>query len=107
VADWIKNYGSTLAIVAAVIGWFVTSRQANDREKRKEFRAEIDAIEKVVEVLCEKLSSYYRSRERNDEAKLLELAIKALFKSLDLRVERLVKRQTGGTRGLFIFTLVE
>lgn len=85
-----------------VIGWFVTNAQADKREKRKEFRAEIDAIEKILDGLMVKLAEYYRSVDRDDAAKLAELEIKAMFQSIDLRCERLAKRQSGGELGLFI-----
>lgn len=104
-SEFFKNYGSTIAICIAVIGWFVTSGQADKREKRKEFRAEIDAIEKVLDGLMTKLAEYYRLAERNDAAKLLELEIKAIYRSVDLRCERLRKRQKGGELGLLILPI--
>lgn len=85
-----------------VIGWFVTSGQADQREKRKEFRAEIDALEKILDGLMVKLGEYYRSVDRDDAAKLAELEIKAIYRSIDLRCDRLAKRQSGGELGLLI-----
>lgn len=80
----------------------MTSSQADKREKRKEFRAEIDALEKIIDGLMIKMAEYYGSVERTDAAKLLELEIKAIYRSIDLRCERLAKRQKGGELGLFI-----
>lgn len=101
-AEWIKDFGPPVAWLVAVAGLFINNNAANTREKRKEFRAEIDAIEKIVKDLVLKLSSYLKLATRDDIALAVELEIKVIFKELDLKWERLSRRQTGGTLGLYI-----
>ena len=42
-----------------IIGWLVSSSQANSRERRKEARAEIDACIKLLSELLIKTRTYY------------------------------------------------
>lgn len=102
IADWIKDYGPPVAWIVAAVGLIYNNHAANTREKRKEFRAEIDAIEKLLKDLVVKLSAYLKAAERDGAARALELEIKVLFKEIDLKWERLSKRQTGGELGLLI-----
>ncbi|MBD8654729.1 hypothetical protein IFT68_03695 [Oxalobacteraceae sp. CFBP 13730] len=99
--DFIKDYGPTVAWGIAIFGWAITNRQANNREKRKEFRAEIASIEDVLQTLIEKLESYFRMKLRDDEARKIELEVVMAFHSLDLMHERLEKRQADGELGLY------
>ncbi len=102
IAEFLKDYGAPIAWGVAAVGWLISNHHANTREKRKEFRAEIDSIEKVVKELVGKLSCYFRAADRDDAAKALELDIKVLFRELDLKWERVSKRQKGGTLGLYV-----
>lgn len=95
ISEFLKDYGAPIAWFVASLGWYISNRQANAREKRKEFRAEIDAIEKVVKELVSKLATYCRSTERNGAARMLELEIKVLFYELGLKWERISKRRGG------------
>lgn len=101
-AECIKDYGPSIPWVLAIAGLIYNNSMANEREKRKEFRAEIDAIEKVVKELTAKLTTYYRLTERTADAKRSEAEIKVLFKELDLKWDRLSRRQSGGTLGLLV-----
>lgn len=101
-AELIKDYGPSVPWVLAVAGLLYNNRTANHREKRKEFRAEIDSLEKVVKELSGKLTTHFRLPERTADTKRLEAEIKVLFKELDLKWERLSKRQSGGTLGLYL-----
>lgn len=102
IGQLIKDYGPTVAWIIAITGWAIGNSQANNREKRKEFRAEITAIEASLKSLLEKVEKYLREAARNDAARKLELEIVVLFRSLDLMHERLDKRQSGGELGLYI-----
>jgi hypothetical protein len=101
-ADLIKDYGPSVPWALAVAGLLYNNRTANHREKRKEFRAEIDSLEKVVKELSGKLTTYFRLSEHTADTKRSEAEIKVLFKELDFKWERLSKRQSGGTLGLLI-----
>ncbi|MFB9242346.1 hypothetical protein IV454_16460 [Massilia antarctica] len=102
IAAFIKDFGPAFAWIIAAVGWALTNRQANNREKRKEFRSEIDAIEETVQAVAKKTASYLRMRTRDKSALLLELEIVVLFQSIDIRCERLARRQTNGELGLYI-----
>lgn len=102
VGVFLKDYGPSFAWVIAAIGWGITNAQANTREKRKEFRAEIVVIEEALKTLLTKMEKYLREQERNEDARSLELEVVVLFHSLDLMQERLEKRQNSGELGLYL-----
>lgn len=99
---WIADYGPSVAWMIAAGGLIYNNWSANSREKRKEFRAEIDAVEKVIKDLVAKSGTYVRSVERDEASRVLELEIKVLFKEVDLKWDRLSRRQSGGELGLLI-----
>jgi hypothetical protein len=101
-AEIIKDFGPPVAWIVAIAGLIYNNRMANDREKRKEFRSEIDAIEKVTKDVVSKLTSYYKLFERDDSARTLEIEIKVLFREIDLKWDRLSRRQSGGALGLLV-----
>lgn len=101
-SDFVKNYGPAVAWVVAAIGWGITNFQANVREKRKELRSEIDALEKAIQSIADKMGAYLRRKEADASAAISELEILVLFQSVDRRIERIKKRQSGGTLGLYI-----
>lgn len=102
ISEFLQSYGSPIAWLVAALGWGISNHHANLREKRKEFRAEIDTIEKVLKDLVAKLALYFKAPERDEAAKSLELEIKVLFRELDLKWDRVSRRQTGGTLGLYV-----
>jgi hypothetical protein len=91
-AEFLKDYGAPIAWIVAAIGWGISNHQANTREKRKEFRTEIDAIEKVSKDILTKFASYFKLQSRDESAITLELEIKVLFRELDFKWERISKR---------------
>jgi hypothetical protein len=101
-AEFLKDYGAPIAWIVAAVGWFISSKQADSREKRKEFRAEIESIEKLVKELLAKLATHYRVTKLESLEPSLTLEIKVLFHELTLKWERIKKRQSGGTLGLFL-----
>jgi hypothetical protein len=101
-AEFFKDYAPPIAWCVGVFGWGISNHHANLREKRKEYRGEIDAIEKTVKELTVKLTGYFEIERDNRERIMLGLDIKMRFKELDLKLERIVKRQSGGTLGLYI-----
>jgi hypothetical protein len=101
-AGIIKDYGPSVTLVVAVIGLIYNNKTSNHREKRKEFRAEIDLIEKVVKEITSSLMTYLKKPARDDEAVSLEIEIKGKFQELFFRWERLKKRQSGGDLGLYM-----
>lgn len=102
VAQFLKDFGPAFAWIIAAIGWTLSNYQANTREKRKEFRAEIVNIESTLSTVIDKLSTYFHMRKRDEAAKVLEIEIVGLFKSIDTQCERLAKRQKGGDLGLYV-----
>lgn len=100
--NFLKNYGALIAWVFVVAGWLISNRQANNREKRKEYRAEIDAIEKQVRVVLDSLGKYFLLKNGSPESQNLELQIKVLFRDIDLRRERLEKRKNSTSVTKFI-----
>jgi hypothetical protein len=101
IGQFLKDYGPSFAWIIAAIGWAITNRQANTREKRKEFRSEISVVEDTLKILMVKLEKYLRRAKRDTEALKLEVEIVVLFHSIDLMHERLLKRQNGGDFGLY------
>lgn len=101
-SQFLKDYGPAFAWVIAAIGWSITNYQANVREKRKELRSEIDALEKAIQSVAEKMATYLRREEGDATAPVSELEVIVLFQSIDRRIERIKKRQSGGTLGLYI-----
>lgn len=92
VSAFIKDYGPAGAWVVAAVGWLVANKQANKREVRKEVRAEIDDIARIGKGILTELQKYYATDTGSDAALLSELTIKASFKELDLRFDRLHSR---------------
>lgn len=100
--EFLKNYGPALAWLIAAIGWGVNNAQANVREKRKELRSELDTLEKTIQSIAEKIGSYLRRTANDTSSGMWELEILVLFQSVDRRLERIKKRQSGGTLGLYL-----
>lgn len=105
--QFLKDYGPAFAWVIAALGWGITNFQANVREKRKELRSEIDALEKAIQTIAEKMATYLRRKEGDPAGPVSELEVIVLFQSVDRRIERLRKRQSGGTLGLYIDRIEE
>ena len=101
-ADIIKDYGPPVAWALAFGSLFYNNKTSNHREKRKEFRAEIDLIEKVVKEITSNLMTYLKKPSRDDDAVSLEIEIKGKFQELFFRWDRLKKRQKGGDLGLYM-----
>lgn len=59
-ADFFKDYASPIAWCVAALGWWVSNLQANNRERRKEVRSEIEDIDGVLTSLNEAVSIYYK-----------------------------------------------
>jgi len=102
VATAIKDFAPAVAWVVAAMGWLVANSQANKREVRKEVRGEIDEISKLGKEILSELKKYYKTSVTSDESQQTEMVIKAHFKELDLRFDRLHCRQlsafpSGGT----------
>lgn len=92
-AAFIKDYGPAIAWVIAAIGWAVANFQANRREVRKEVRAEIDELTKLAKETLLDLQNYYKTEVGSDDSDRYELVIKARFKELDMRFDRLHSRK--------------
>lgn len=101
-ADVIKDYGPPVAWALAFGSLFYNNKTSNHREKRKEFRAEIDVMEKVTKEIMTSLILYLKRPTRDDDAVSLEIEIKGKFQELFFRWDRLKKRQSGGDLGLYM-----
>lgn len=93
IAGAIKDFGPPVAWIIAAGGLVYNNYAANHRERRKEFRSEIDAIATTVKEVVKKLAAYYSQPERGLEAKSIELEVKALFREIDLKSDRISKRK--------------
>lgn len=82
----------TVGWLLAALGWVITNRQANQREKRKETRSEVDAICKAAAEVFQKAKKYYASdpADSEEEARVAEISFE---------VKRILRRtQTLHTR---------
>lgn len=80
--------------ILTVIGWGVHNKYANNRETRKETRAEIDKLNNEVEKLLKASHSYYCCG-RKGEQKIAESEIYASFNKLSGIVQRLEEFDSG------------
>lgn len=80
---------TTVGWFVTVLGWFITSYQANQREVRKERRAEVDACCKMAADLLDKARKFYALPGDSAEAKVLAADIRFLLQRLLTRAERL------------------
>ena len=93
VAPFLRDYGSPIAWAIAAVGWFISNHHANRRERRKEFRQEIDAITSILDGISSKFEKYYEFELRGKDALTLERKIKLLFKEIEYKKERIEKRK--------------
>lgn len=82
--SWVAFVGWVLI----VIGWGVHNLYANNRETRKEIRAEIDRLNDEVGNLLKSSHIYYCSDKKCDQ-KIAESEILSSFNKLDGIIERL------------------
>lgn len=66
----------TVGWLFAALGWVITNRQANQREKRKETRSEVDAICKAAAEIIQKSRKYYANSpaDSEEEARVAEIS---------------------------------
>jgi len=66
----------TITWVVAALGWIVTNRQSNTREKRKETRAEVDVICKAAAEILVACRAYYADGpgSENDDTRSAQIA---------------------------------
>jgi hypothetical protein len=94
-ASFFSTYKDALLTISwfiAMYGWYVTNRQANSREKRKETRSEIDSISKSIYEVYTKLRSYYRSDNSDGKNIISSDEIAFEVKRILVRCERLKDR---------------
>ena len=72
-----------------IIGWIVSSSQADNREKRKEVRSEVDACSKLATELLTKARRYFASASSDLTSKGVAAEIRFELQRLLTRVERL------------------
>lgn len=59
------SYTTVFAILGWIItglGWYITSAQANSRDKRKELRAQIDSLIETIDIAQEFAFEYYSNQ---------------------------------------------
>jgi hypothetical protein len=78
--------------LVTMIGWIVTNRQANNRENRKDARAELEACCKMAAELLNKCRTYYAQEPIHQQEKCLAAEIGFELKRLIIRAERLESR---------------
>lgn len=84
---------TSIGWLLTVIGWFLVDHFSNNRETRKEVRAEINNLSNELEKLLQSSHSYYCS-DSKVEQKISESEILTAFNKLDGIVERLEKFDT-------------
>lgn len=92
-AGFFTKYKDALVTVGwLVVGWLIGNLQANNREKRKECRAEIEAICKAALELFLKLREYYSflPSDEEDDIRIAEISFEV--KRILIRTERLNRR---------------
>lgn len=72
-----------------IVGWLVSSRQANKREERKEIRSEVDACCRTTAELLAKTRKYYAMASAPDSEAVTGAEIRFDLQRLFVRVERL------------------
>lgn len=72
-----------------IVGWLVSNAQANNREKRKETRVEVDACIKLLAELVIKSRAYYGAAASDPLSKSRASEIRFELQRLITRVERL------------------
>lgn len=72
-----------------IVGWLVSNAQANNREKRKETRVEIDACIKLLAELVIKSRAYYGAAASDPLSKSRASEMRFELQRLITRVERL------------------
>lgn len=95
IAGFFTTYKDLLIAISwifVVSGWLVSSRQANDRERRKETRTEIDAICKAAIDIVDKCRKYYgvANEDSDDQRRVAEIYFE--MKRFLIRAERLSRR---------------
>ncbi|MBK6998726.1 MAG: hypothetical protein IPH35_01690 [Rhodoferax sp.] len=75
-----------------IIGWLVSNGQANNREKRKETRAEIDTCIKLLAELVIKSRTYFGTPATDSSEKSRASEIRFELHRLITRIERLERK---------------
>lgn len=83
------EWGATIGWALTGFGWFVTSYQANQREARKERRAEVDSCCKLAHEILEKARKHYSKPGDDPDMKSAAADITFSLRRLLKRVERL------------------
>jgi hypothetical protein len=76
IVPFAQAFGPVLAIAGVVGGWIVISRDNNKRETRKEIRAQINDIAKLIRNIEDSARSYFQLAPATSEAARLSLAIR-------------------------------
>jgi len=87
-STFIKDYGPAIAWLLVIIGWWITSNQADHREKRKEIRAELDRLAHMIRQLVEDHRLYFTSPPQSAEESKYAVAVKAAFRRISMTLER-------------------
>ena len=104
VAGFFTKYKDALVTVGwsvVALGWLITNWQANKREKRKESRAEVEAICKAASEVILKSRKYYSCLPSDDEDDVRAAEIAFEVKRILIRTERLNRRAPHFTSAVF------
>lgn len=85
------DFGASLPVLIAVVGWILVNAQNNQRETRKEGRAAADNAKKLA-MEASSLSIAYLKGSRDDPS-----AVKAAFELLELELGRFKHFNDGST----------
>lgn len=91
----------TVGWLIVAVGWLINNLQANNREKRKESRAEIEAICKAASEVIAKSRKYYSFLPSDEEDDVRTAEISFEVKRILIRTERLNRRVPHFTKAVF------
>ena len=100
----------TVGWLLAALGWVVSNFQANQREKRKETRSEVDAICKAATEIIHKCRKYYGSQptDPEEQARTAEISfdVKRILRRIQTLNTRTPKFQSAIVAGAEFFDVV-
>lgn len=88
-SEWLPVVGWSIP----ALGWYIANTQANQRELRKEVRAEIEDVSSLVEKILEAYKKYLALSGGDKDALGLSLEIQYAFNRLDAQLELLTLRR--------------
>ncbi len=87
--EWAKALAPVGSWVIVIIGWMIVSKDNNKRELRKEIRAQVTEIGRMVDALVKEAAEYYCKPGSDPTTVTLALQIKRDLKRVSMAAQRL------------------